>query len=171
MKKILILVLAVSFFTLSGCEYEETTSTVEQKSTEENQSRLLKVQPPVKLDKSLERSNINKRTLLWNDENKISYVYLVSYGKVMAFYTIKGKVSSVNSQITNPEQLKWIDGYRTGGPTTLPSPAEDGSYGTNGDGIFFFTTEGVYVEWAGEYMLADQPLILTTQPQLVREIK
>jgi hypothetical protein len=104
---------------------------------------------------------------LWNDKNKVSYIYLVSYGKVMAFYTIKGKVSSVNSQITNPEQIS----KRWGGYFTMPSPAEDGSYGENGDGIFFFTTDGTYVEWAGEYMLADKPLKMATPPALVRTIK
>ena len=107
-----------------------------------------------------------------NDENKLSYIYLVSYGKVMAFYTVKGKVSSVNSQITNPEQaLDDEHGGYDAGSVVLPSPAEDGSYGTNGDAVFFFTTEGVYVEWAGEYMLADQPLKLTTPPALVRQIQ
>ena len=39
------------------------------------------------------------------------------------------------------------------------------------NGIFFFTTEGAYVEWVGDYMMSDQPLKLTTQPELVREIK
>jgi hypothetical protein len=96
---------------------------------------------------------------------------LVNYGKVMAFYTIKGKVSSVNSQITNPEQIKKGWNGSSSWAVTLPSPAEDGSYGTNGDAVFFFTTENAYVEWAGDYMLADQPLKLTTQPELVREIK
>jgi hypothetical protein len=153
---------------------EESTSSVEQQKTEENQSKLLTVQPPVKLDWSLERENINKRTTLWNDENKVSYIYLVNYGKVMAFYTIKGKVSSVNSQITNPEQLAWKEYYKYGRnyiEGVLPSPAEDGSYGTNGDAIFFFTTDGTYVEWAGDYMLADKPLKLSTPPELVREIE
>ena len=102
-------------------------------------------------------------------------MYLINYGKVIAFYTIKGKISSVNSQITNPEQLsitrketngswQYIDGV-------IASPAEDGSYGTNGDAVYFFTTEGAYVEYRGDYMLADQPLQLSTQPELVRNIK
>lgn len=175
MKKLLFVpLIAAIVFVGAGCEYDEGTASVEQEKTEENQSVLLEKQPPVKLDWSLERENINKRTTLWNDENKVSYIYLVNYGKVMAFYTIKGKVSSVNSQITNPEQLahkyysyagaNFIEGV-------LPSPAEDGSYGTNGDAIFFFTTEGVYVEWAGDYMLADEPLQLTTPPELIREVK
>lgn len=161
---------------LTGCSVDSATSGTiakqEQRLTEENQDRLLKSQPPAKLDWSLERENINKRTNLWNDANKISYIYLVNYGKVMAFYTIKGKVSSVNSQITNPEQIvKNEYSSSSGWAVTMPSPAEDGSYGTNGDAIYFFTTEGAYVEWAGDYMLADQPLKLTTQPELVREIK
>jgi len=150
-------------------------STVEQEKdkTEQNQQKLLKNQPPISLEWSLERDNINRRTQLWNDTNKVSYIYLVSYGKVMAFYTIKGKVSSVNSQITNPEQIVKdpYTHYETRGGQVVPSPAEDGSYGSNGDAVFFFTTEGAYVEWAGSYMLADQPLKLTTQPELVREIK
>lgn len=176
--------------TLTGCsansDVKQSSGNIEQNHTEENQKNLVKNQPPVTLDWSLERENINKRTSLWNDANKISYIYLVNYGKVMAFYTLKGKVSSVNSHITNDSQLSWkcvnADGtYATNEGCSgfgqrqvdgiISSPAEDGSYGTNGDAIFFFTTEGAYVEWAGDYMLADQPLKLTTQPELIREIK
>ena len=170
----LLLIAFMAVFLFVGCgESSNSTAAQEQEKTEANQARLLKVQPPESLDWSLEREQINKRTRLWNDKNKVSYIYLVSFGKVMAFYTVKGKVSSVNSQITNPEQItsRWMGanhGYIGG---TLPSPAEDGSYGTNGDGIFFFTTDGTYVEWAGEYMLADKPLRLATPPALVRRIE
>lgn len=165
MKYFLIFAVMLSFV---GCE-DSSTAHLEQAKTEENQKRLLIVQPPVALEWSLERENINKRTNLWNDKNKVSYIYLVSYGKVMAFYAIKGKVSSVNSQITNPTQLRrWSTG---GTAIAIPSPAEDGSYGTNGDGIFFFCTDGTYVEWAGEYMLCDKPLKLSTPPAITRSIK
>lgn len=161
----ILLVCVIGFMTLTS-ESCNNTARQEQTMTEANQEVLLKVQPPIRLKWSLERENINKRTTLWNSENKVSYIYLISYGKVMAFYTIKGKVSSVNSQITNPEQVIY---NRTG--VTLPSPAEDGSYGTNGDAVFFFTTDGTYVEWNSEYMLADKPLKLSTPPLLVRKIK
>ena len=53
----------------------------------------------------------------------------------------------------------------------VDSPDIDGSYGSNGDAIFFFTTDDVYVEWRGDYMLADQALKLTQQPELIRQIK
>lgn len=177
MKKTIIVSTLIVVTLLSGCDMiAKSTSQIEQEKTETNQSALLQVQPPTKLSWSLERDNINKRTNLWNSPNKVSYIYLINYGKVMAFYSVKGKVSSVNSQVTNPEQLAQaflpsrLTGYNTV-DGVLPSPAEDGSYGTNGDGIFFFTTEGAYVEWKGDYMLADQPLKLSTQPELIREIK
>ena len=172
MKKLFILpVLLIGIVLMgSGCDLDSgtggDTAKIEQALTEQNQATLLANQPPMQLEWSLERENINRRTELWNDENKVSYIYLISYGRVMSFYTILGKVSSVNSQITNPNQI--VDRYE--GDVVIDSPAEDGSYGTNGDGIFFFTTDGVYVEWAGEYMLADEPLQLSTQPELIRVI-
>ena len=33
----------------------------------------------------------------------------------------------------------------------------DGSYGENDTGIFFFTTDGKYVEWTGTYLYSDIP--------------
>jgi hypothetical protein len=67
-------------------------------------------------------------------------------------------------------------GMSSGGYTYMPcypveAPDLDGTYGENVDGIFFFTTEGAYVEWKGEYLMSDQPLKLTTQPELFREVK
>jgi hypothetical protein len=86
-------------------DVDENSYGREQLFTETSQSNFNRVQPPKRLDWSLEREQLNERNLRWNDVNKISYIYLIDYGKVMAFYIIKGKVSSVNSQITNPEQL------------------------------------------------------------------
>lgn len=143
--------------------------------TEMNQRQLLNTTAIPTFQNSQERENLVKRLNTFNKPDKISYIYLISYGKVMAFYTVKGKVSSVDSMLTNTMQLVDKSGkqctYGNSECYTVPSPDLDGSYGTNGNGIFFFTTEGAYVEWNGEYMLADQPLQLTTQPELVRSVK
>jgi len=161
-----ILIVMIFALVFMGCEPRQDYARTEEKRTSENQSKLLSAQPPASLNWSLERENINNRTNRWNDPNKVSYIYLIDFGKVMAFYTIKGKVSSVNSQITNPMTAPR---NRTG--IVIPSPAEDGSYGENGDAVFFFTTENVYVEWNKGYLLADEALKLSTPPQLVRTIK
>lgn len=177
MRKILILVviIAVSLSIIFPFSVEAKkknrgdTQREESLFTEEQQKRLIKAVPPPPLQYSLERENLKKRLTRFNDKNKISYIYLVSHGQVMAFYVVKGKVSSVNSKLTTGEQLVR---FYTGGDThVVESPQLDGSYGTNGDAIFFFTDNDVYVEWSGQYMLADQPLKLSTTPILIREIK
>ena len=156
----------------------ENTFMREAALTELNQRKLINAVSVPKLETSQERKNLVRLLERFNTEDKISYIYLINYGKVMAFYVIKGKVSSVNSLLTNPEQI--IDDYGkqcdrsspgNGNCYIVSSPDIDGSYGTNGDAIFFFTTDDVYVEWRGDYMLADQALKLTQQPELIREIK
>lgn len=161
--------------TLSGC-YSNAPKTgestkVEMEQTEVNQQRLVKAVPPPTLKTSLERKNLVRRLERINQENTISYIYLVSYGKVMAYYTVDGKVSSLNSLLTTPEQYVGTWAHGEYNVVTLPSPDFDGSYGKNADRIFFFTTSGAYVEWAGEYLWCDQPLRLTTPPELVVQIK
>lgn len=136
---------------------------------------LVSAVPVPQLTTSSERKNVAKRAELFNNEEKISYIYLVSYGKVMSFFTVQGKVSSLRSYMTPTEKLIFGDGTPCRYPSslcyTVASADIDGTYGENVEGIFFFTTEGAYVEWKGEYMMSDQPLKLTTTPELVREIK
>lgn len=147
----------------------------ESKQTEVIQQGLMTANPIPKISRSLERENLAKRLDLLNDQSKIFYVYLVSYGKVMAYYTAQGKVSSVNSKLTTQEQIVRDPACTAYNGRScrfiVESPDLDGSYGTNGDGIFFFTTGGAYVEWAGEYMVSDYPLALSTPPELVRSLK
>ena len=169
-------VVAVAVFSLganNGCEGSRykgqgETQKKEAQLTENNQARLIKACPPPALKFSLERQNLKTRLERFNNPEKISYIYLIDYGKVMSFFTIKGKVSSVNSKLTTGEQIV-DDPYRVGG-AVVESPQLDGSYGTNGDAIFFFTSEGVYVEWNKGYILCDEPLKLSTPPALVRQV-
>lgn len=138
-------------------------------------SNLRDTVPVPKLQTSMERVNVAKRAEIFNKSDKISYIYLVSYGKVMAFYTVKGKVSSLKSYMVPTDRITHPDGSPCSSVSdnclVTAAPDIDGTYGENVDGVFFFTTEGAYVEWKGDYMMSDQPLRLATQPELVREIK
>ena len=150
-----------------GSQRKSNTQLAEQNQTEAQQTIHLTSVPAPKLQTSQERKNLVRRLETFNKENKTSYIYLIDYGKVMAFYTVKGKVSSVNSLLTTPEQI--VPGRSGGHYAThvVASPDLDGSYGSNGDAIFFFTSDGTYVEWSGAYMLCDKPLKLSTPPQMV----
>lgn len=145
----------------------------EQMFTEASQANFNKVQPPITLKWSLERHNINKRNQRWNDPNKISYIYLLSdYGTIIAYFPIKGKVSSVNSKLTTNMQVVADYWHNGSGPTgTVESPSMDGSYGTNGDGIFFYLTDDTYMEWAGKYLLCDNYVKITQKPILTYKLQ
>lgn len=164
----------------NGCELESTATNSysnDAADVEKTQQRVQDAVPIPKITTSAERKNISARATLFDNENKTTYIYLVSFGKVMAFYPVKGKVSSLNSFLTPLDKLVKYDGSACNYTNSnycyvVSAPDIDGAYGENADGIFFFTADtGAYVEWKGDYMVSDQPLLLTTQPELTREIK
>ena len=155
---------------------ESSAQQVEQLTLEQSQQKLVKNQPAPLMDYSLERDNIKERLLRFNDANKISYITLMlPIGQLYAYYAIKGKVSSVNSYMTTSEQII-CQGGRFGSEggsdyqcLTMEAPDSDGSYGTNGEAIFFFTVDGVYKEWNGLYELSDEPSTFSVAPIVVTE--
>jgi hypothetical protein len=157
-----------------GCEQTAAdTSRKEQFNQESNQKVLLNVQPPPRVSVSAERKNLIERLRRLNSENMSGCVYLISHGTVMAFYPVKGKVSSLNSYLTGKDKV--IDdpyGSMEAGGVVVEQPDYDGSYGKNAEGVFFFTADtNTYVEWAGEYLYSDSCLTLSVRPTLVRTIK
>jgi hypothetical protein len=140
-----------------------TTALDEQVETEKNQKNLLAVQPPPKINWSMERDNLIKRFKMMNDRTIFFYMYVFNEGVAdpIGYYQVN-KVSSVNSQLTNTMQIIAVP--MSGGGYTyqqVPSPAEDGSYGTNGDGVFGFTPEDIYIEHNMKYIVASVPLNFT----------
>jgi hypothetical protein len=115
--------------------------------------------PATKLTDSLERKNLIEKALRYNNPSKISYIYLLSNtGGIYAYFTIKGKVSSNSSQLTTSQFLIYDQGGSGGGNSVVDAPGDDGSYGPDEPGIFFFTTSNVMVTWDGPYLLLDAPM-------------
>lgn len=156
-----LIIVAITLLAFSSCDNrkENRTAILEQAKTEENQSNLLSVQPPPKITWSLERDNLIKRFKLQNDRTVMFYMYLFIEGIAdpIGYYQVN-KVSSVNSQLTNTEQIIRNSSYESGNYSVLPSPAEDGSYGTNGDAVFGFTPEEIYIEHNMKYVVSTVPL-------------
>jgi hypothetical protein len=162
-----------------GCG--DNTYISEQQAIEQNQQRLLKTEPLPYTNDSQERKNLIRRVKTFNNSNKISYIYLYSQmGTFIMYDTVKGKVSSVDSSLTAQQQLldEWGnpingDDHYCGsqGCNVVSAPAADGSYGTNGSGIFWYNESGAYREWNGLYFLSDQPFTPQTTPNLVVQSK
>nr|DAH08635.1 MAG TPA: hypothetical protein [Caudoviricetes sp.] len=174
MKKIkkFVFVFAAAFVSLgiTGCE-EIDGSYSDQSNTASIGNKLSKNQPtPTDIDYSLERYNLIKRAYWVNGmrdkanslaspiaDMPLGYVVLFTEsGDVVGQFTIDGKVTSLNSFLT-PDSERYSSQY---GIDWLPDV--DGSYGENDNGIFFFTTDGKYVEWTGTYIYSDIPFDVDT---------
>ncbi len=171
MRKIVVTVLSlVTVLTLTACSMADySTSAVSQDKTIQKQvtENLVEKQPtPRDIDFSLERYNLIKRAYWVNGQREkanavpcevkrpIGYIQLWSYGNVVGTYAVDGKVSSLNSYLTpDSDYYEYSAGEYSAKNYWLADV--DGSYGSNDNGIFFFTPSGHYVEWTGEYIYSD----------------
>lgn len=153
MKKIIAaLAVAALALGLSACSSSDAQSTG-QALTEEAfaQQQAAVPYPASELRSSLERTNLKNRLLRTNKPDAIGYVYLMNFGQIVGYYTIKGKVSSTQSQMTTSDLY-------IGNGAVVAAPGDDGSYGLNESGIFFFTTEGQMVTTSLDYIWSDNPI-------------
>lgn len=153
-----------------SCDSASGQAQQQQETVAQTMAKLISQTPAPQLDNSLERQNISKRLTTFSDPAKISYIYLISYGKVMSYYVVKGKITSGSKRLTPQNQVTYQD-VGTPDNVVVEAPELDGTYGSSNPYIYFWTTDGVYVQWTGDYMLTDQPLSLATPPELVRSVK
>ncbi|MEV4116167.1 hypothetical protein [Nonomuraea sp. NPDC049695] len=125
--------------------------------------------PAGELNHPLDRANLAEYLKRNNDPNRVSYVYLIDHGLIMGYHAIKGKVTSVSSQLLPQDDIQHPCGYSECYLTT-DSAGDDGTYGGNEPGVFFFTTDNVLVTWTGTYMQSDRPLDMKTPPLLVAKV-
>ena len=170
-KKILIplmaLLITASTLALSACSDSFTNTEQDVTNTQSAVDGLVNNQPtPTDIDYSLERYNLIRRAYWVNGQREkaialpcgvtkpLGYIILFSAsGAVIGRFVVDGKVSSLNSFLT----ADMIQDCCSHGIKETELPDIDGSYGENVDGIFFFTTDGKYIEWTGDFLYSDIP--------------
>ena len=178
-KLILVVSVAVMMFVLCGCEdvvaTEDTRSDIEK--TQEVGDELASNQAtPTDIDYSLERYNLIKRAYWVNGQREkannlvcgvnkpLGYIVLFTEsGSVVGRFVVDGKVSSLNSYLTPDSEYYEMPLYgsaATNGHGNKWLPDVDGSYGSNDNGIFFFTPDGKYIEWTGTYLYSYIPFVV-----------
>ena len=178
MKKILVCVMAMMMMAmcLTACDLDSTIGGSrqdmenQQKAADELQSN----QPtPTDIDYSLERYNLIRRTYWVNGqrekanalpceiEKPLGYIVLFTEsGAVVGSFIVDGKVSSLNSFLTpDSEYYEVVTGSNSTKYNDWLADV-DGSYGENDNGIFFFTTDGKYIEYTGTYLYSDIPMVV-----------
>lgn len=111
---------------------------------------------------SLECRNLREKEKRNSDPNRIGYVYLYNFdGSIKGYFVVKGKVSSTQSQMGAMDMI--VDACPSSDycPQSMEAAGDDGTYGPNENGIFFFLqANDTMVTYSGEYILTDKPLEL-----------
>ena len=160
-RKMITAAVIVAALALTGCSNNNEAAT---DATKTRQDKAAKIVLCGDTGDSLECKNLKERERRNSLPNTIGYVYLYNFdGSVKGYFTIKGKVSSTQSQM-GPMDIIADACLVTSDycPEVMEAAGDDGSFGPNENGIFFFTTEGVMVTYSGEYVLSDGPLKLST---------
>ena len=171
---------------LAACDTTVAPNTTVQRE-ERNEAidaadRLRELQPiPTDIQASLERHNLIRRSYWINGmrdramslPNPVAnpplaqIVLLTEMGAVVGIFMVEGKVTSLNYSLV-PYSDYWEAGHQTSGGQGGTRQNNNrwianagGVYGTNNNGIFFFTPEGKYVEWNGLYLFTDIPMQVT----------
>ena len=160
MKKVfgvVLVVMALSMF--ASCELSSMSK--QQVAKEESLQILFDKVPTPVVETAQERKLVVKRVERFDVENKLGYVYIFIAGShvPVGYYAVIGKVASLNSFLVPQQRVS------PGGSFVLDDADLDGTYGTNHEGVFFFTDNDVYVEISASmpYMYTDQPLPLRVQ--------
>jgi len=149
---------ALVALTAGACDDPATDKGMEQRK-EKAASNVLCGEP----GESLECKNLKEKEKRNSDPNRIGYVYLYNFdGSVKGYFVVKGKVSSTQSQMAPMDVI--VDPCSSSYcPMIVEAAGDDGTYGPNENGIFFFLVNGTMVTYSGEYVLSDQPLELSTK--------
>jgi len=156
MKKIIVaifIVFVAILFMATTC-IEPSARDIAEKAQEESAKIAAEAVPIPVVSYFQEKRTIAKWAERWDKPSVATYVYLVSFGKILGYYVADGKPASTRSYIMPEEALAGF----SSDSSVLSQPDIDGTYGDNNPGIRFFTAEGVAVEWAGDgasYLYSD----------------
>lgn len=170
----LLVVIVLALLALTGCSdiptAKGTKADVQAQITVANV--LTGNQPtPTDINYSLERYNLIRRAYWVNGqrekanalacavEKPLGYIVLFAGNTVVGNFIVDGKVTSLNSFLS-PDSEYYEYSYGEHRTYNKWLADVDGSYGENDDGIFFFTPDGKYIEWTGEYLYSDIPFIV-----------
>lgn len=170
----LLVVIVLALLALTGCSdiptAKGTKADVQAQITVANV--LTGNQPtPTDINYSLERYNLIRRAYWVNGqrekanalacavEKPLGYIVLFAGNTVVGNFIVDGKVTSLNSFLS-PDSEYYEYSYGEHRTYNKWLADVDGSYGENDDGIFFFTPDGKYIEWTGEYLYSDIPFII-----------
>lgn len=158
-------ILSVALILLAvGCDYEPappSTRDIQAQAAEQAANA-------VTFTSNAEIDNIKRRLELTADPDMAGYIVLLNEaGQPIAYYATIGKVTSGGKRLTPPQQR--VSGNGVGGRMdfVVEAPSDEGTYGSSNPYVYFWTAQGQYIQWSGDYLFSDQPLRLSVEPLVI----
>lgn len=118
----------------------------------------------IKFTENAEIENIKKRLELTSSPGLLGYVVLLNETGQPVMYTgVKGKITSGSKRLTQPDRKV----AHSNGAMVMSAPSDEGTYGTSGEYVYFWTPGGQYIQWNGKYLYSDKPFRLSVEPLVV----
>lgn len=142
MKKLL--TTAIAIVALSGCQLESAPQQTKQTQTH----KAAQAAQQISFTENAEIENIKRRLELTSSPSLIGYILLLNQaGQPVMYTTVKGKVTSGSKRLTPPVQQWNVDKGQYAGTTINVAPSDEGTWGSSGEYIYFWDTNGAYHQW------------------------
>lgn len=169
---LLALVIAVPMLLAnSSCDTPENRQTPPSAQQQQSQ-RAREAASNVRFSGNAEIENITRRLEMVSNPNLLGYIVLFNQaGQPVTYHAVRGKVTSSTKRLT-PQQTIRTFGNGNGGstPAVINAPSDDGTFGGSDDYIYFWTTEGQYIQWSGQYLYSDRPIRLRIEPLVITTV-
>ena len=83
------------------------------------------------------------------------------------YTSVKGKITSGGKRLTRPDYVDLMDSCTD---CVREAPSDEGTYGRSGEYVFFWTTNGQYVQWNGGYLYSDKPFRTNIKPLVIEVV-
>lgn len=161
MKKLIGLLVIV--FIVVGCNEKQSKKpkkiTQSQKASEAANS--------ITFTENAEIDNIKARLELTSNPGLTGFVLLMNEAGQPIMYTgVKGKITSGSKRLTQPFKVRNY-GRNNYAYLNVPSPSDEGTWGSSSPYVYFWTTNGQYIQWNGKYLYSDKPFRTKVEPLVI----
>ena len=121
-----------------------------------------------------EIDNIRRKLELTSSPNLLGFIVLLNEaGQPIAYHAVRGKVTSSGKRLRPSVRVLQVPNHGNNGgqhSVVIPTPSDEGTYGSSDSYVYFWNTSGAYVQWSGHYLYSDRPIRLNVQPLVVNMV-
>lgn len=126
----------------------------------------------IQFNANAEIDNIKQRLELTSDPGLVGFVVLLNeMGQPVMYTGVKGKITSGSKRLTRLDEFACDSGSGVVNCEFRPAPSDEGTFGSSNPYIFFWTPEGQYIQWSGQYLYSDKPFRLASAPLVISQVE